>query len=421
MSEPANMTIPTKHEESQRPTFAVRNGEGSFAVLSFPIAYLYIWGFWNGRSITSSIVIVAVFTVLFLAAGEIWNRHRQASAESRIWLGGTVLLLVAIVFAPGRVWEGREFLFLHAFAIYWLMARSGLLARGSTSCFVWYDALNAVLLIPLRNFTLRVKILWYMLTQGTRPGKNAAWAICAAVLGIGLFAYVMIQLSDADAGFARVLGQIFAGLTVNGMKPFLYRLVVSIPVGAYLTGMLLGMVRAKRNEFADEADSIDAGMKKLRKVPVAVWTAIIAVFCVLYGVFFAVQGSYLFGALAGRLPAEFTVAQYARQGFFELCRVMAVNFSLLWLTTHSTNRTLSRTALTILLGESILLGVTAMSKLYMYIDTFGFTPLRLQSSWLVLVLLAGCVCAIVSVWTRKKTFRVWAIFSAAALLLTCFY
>lgn len=112
------------------------------------------------------------------------------------------------------------------------------------------------------------------------------------------------------------------------------------------------------------------------------------------------QGSYLFGAFRHRLPAGFTVAQYARQGFFQLCMVMGVNFLLLWLVTHS-SRALNRPGrimCTVLLAQSILLAVTALSKLALYIACFGFTPLRLQSSWLVCVLLAGCAAWLVSLW-----------------------
>ena len=112
-------------------------------------------------------------------------------------------------------------------------------------------------------------------------------------------------------------------------------------------------------------------------------------FCAVYLLFFTVQGSYLFGAFRHRLPVGFTVAQYARQGFFQLCMVMGVNFLLLWLVTHS-SRALNRPGrimCTVLLEQSILLAVTALSKLALYIACFGFTPLRLQSSWLVCVLL----------------------------------
>ena len=77
--------------------------------------------------------------------------------------------------------------------------------------------------------------------------------------------------------------------------------------------------------------SAETVLPKLRVVPEAVWLAALGVFSVLYLAFFFVQGRYLFGAFTRTLPESFTVAEYARQGFFELCRVMAINFTLFWL------------------------------------------------------------------------------------------
>ena len=70
-----------------------------------------------------------------------------------------------------------------------------------------------------------------------------------------------------------------------------------------------------------------------------------------------------------------------------------------------------------ILAESLLLAVTAGSKLWLYIDCFGFTPLRLQSAWLIGVLSAGVLAALWSLWTNRRSVRAWAIFSGVSLAL----
>lgn len=65
--------------------------------------------------------------------------------------------------------------------------------------------------------------------------------------------------------------------------------------------------------------------------------------------------------------------------------------------------------------------VIALSKLWLYISCFGFTPKRLQSCWLALVLFAGCVACLVSIWSRKKSFRAWMMFAAISLTLLHLY
>jgi hypothetical protein len=126
------------------------------------------------------------------------------------------------------------------------------------------------------------------------------------------------------------------------------------------------------------------------------------------------------------LPENFTVAEYARQGFFELCKILALNFALFWLVYASStipvreNRP-AKVISSILMIESVLFAVTALSKLVLYIDCFGFTPLRLQSFWLVCVLLIGCVLTMVSLWSGKKTMKLWIFFTGISLALLHLY
>ena len=103
---------------------------------------------------------------------------------------------------------------------------------------------------------------------------------------------------------------------------------------------------------------------------------------------------------------------------------MGLNFALLWLVTRMSRRPAreDRASLIlclILLAESMLFAVVAFSKLALYIDCFGFTPLRLQSTWLVCVLFAGCLAFGWNMLSGRKTLRIWLVFSAVSLSLLC--
>ena len=74
-----------------------------------------------------------------------------------------------------------------------------------------------------------------------------------------------------------------------------------------------------------------------------------------------------------------------------------------------------------LLIESMLFAVIALSKLALYISCFGLTPLRVQSTWLVCVLLFGSACVLYTHLTGKKSMRVWMIFGAVTLALLCIW
>ena len=132
----------------------------------------------------------------------------------------------------------------------------------------------------------------------------------------------------------------------------------------------------------------------------------------------------MFGGFMGRLPEGFSVAEYARAGFFELCAVMGINFGLLWMIAGlarqpvRAHRPLKIMCL-LLLGQSLVFSAIALSKLGMYIGVYGFTPLRLQSTWLACVLMAGCVCGVVHICTGRKTFRAFMAFGAVTMAALC--
>jgi hypothetical protein len=133
------------------------------------------------------------------------------------------------------------------------------------------------------------------------------------------------------------------------------------------------------------------------------------------------QGSYLWGAFAMKLPEGFTYSEYARKGFGEMCGVMVVNFILLWLSTRTaeTYKTPVKIACTVLNAESMIFALIAFLKIFMYIYQYGFTPLRLESIWAATVLFLACVAAGVNMLTEKKTARIWFYVSALSLAGLC--
>lgn len=371
-----------------------------------------------------------VFVLGFVGLTELLHRETKRPRESWFWLGCTAVLTAALALERCRAWDG-DFLprvFLHIFAVWWLLCRSGRLSEGTSGRLLPLDALNGFILFPFKHFFLRVRCLWYGLThigRGDRRIKTetVVWSAAALLAAVLLFAKAVELLTEADQGFGRLLA---------GLSDWLFpefdglRLVLSLPVGAYVFGLIAGAVREDPEALRARGTRLTRKLALMRKVPAPLFAALMGVFGLLYLAFFVLQGSYLFGAFTRTLPEGFVVAEYARQGFFELCRVMAVNFVLLWLAARMARQPLSerrllRALAAVLLAESLLFAVIAASKLGLYIDCFGFTPLRLQSFWLVCVLAAGCVCALITLFTGKKSFRAWMFFGAATLSLLCLY
>lgn len=414
-------------ENLNKPAFSAARKELIAALLSYLAAYIYVAAPFGGELE----LWLLVFTAFYFALVEYLCASRRRVWESWVWLGCMLSAVCSYVFSPCEVWgKSATFIFANIFAVWWTMSRAGVLLDGESGHFLPFDALNGFVLLPFGNFFLRVRTWWHFASRPRREGKKLntsalVGSIIAVLLALLLLLSALEHLSGADAGFGTLVGNITGFFTNNvNLVNFFFKLLVSLPVGAYIFGLISGSMRLSPQRITERRGFLESLLGQLRIVPARVWSMCLAVFIAVYAVFFVMQGGYIFGAFSRTLPEGMTVAQYARQGFFELCRVMALNFVLLWLVTRMSaqpvrERRLSLALCLALLAESILFAVVALSKLALYIDCFGFTPLRLESTWLASVLLAGCVAAAYSLITGRRSCRAWMIFGAVTLSALC--
>ena len=415
-----------------KPPFSASRKEVLLAFGMYVLAYVYLGSGWWA---------LPLFAAGFIAAGEYLYRDVKRPWESWVWLACVIMIAGCItwrslhpnqydsrldvqVMQEYAIPSSLAFLALHILAVYWLLCRAGRLTGGESGHLLPLDALYAFLIVPFQNFFLRIRCMLFALKPKQERKVNAgavAAAVLAAFVVLVLLVMAMTQLSAADDTFSSLLEGLRDALTLDLDQVWFYRFLLSLPVGAYVFGLLAGLGRETPEAMRRRGASAEAALPRLRVVPEAVWLAALGVFSALYLAFFFVQGRYLFGAFTRTLPESFTVAEYARQGFFELCRVMAINFTLFWLVSRTARRESRpvRYMAAALLIESMLFAVVALSKLALYIDCFGFTPKRLQSTWLVCVLLFGSACALYTHLTGKKSMRVWMIFGAVTLALLC--
>lgn len=375
-----------------------------------------------------------VFTGIFSLGTAILYRKNLRNKEHWIWLGSLWLCILCQVFGRNQVWGYNYLLlFIHGYAIYWVLSLSGKLLEGKSSGYLVMDAINGLIVFPLKHMFcfLRTRVLlWGIRQLKPRNAKKIpgfGYIVTASVIALLLLIGAGNLLISADANFGTLLRKLIPDISLGWFTRRLPRfIIISLPTGAYLYGLVVGTGREKQETLENEKKEIGSFLASLKKVPAGAWTVLTGAFVVFYLLFFGVQGSYLFGAFVRNLPEGFTVAEYARQGFFELCGILALNFALLWMVLYSSARPVrekrsSKIMATALLAESFLFAVTALSKLILYIDCFGFTPLRLQSFWGVTVLMAGCISCLVSLWSGKKTWKYWIYFTGVSLALLHLY
>lgn len=414
----------------EKKPFAANRAEIAFAFLSYVAAYFYVllWfndlGYSDEPRILWRVLPVAVFAA---CAVLILNRGKKKSAESWFWLACFVSLVAAFAFRLHGVWdEPQLFLLIHACLIWWTLSHSGKLLEGVSSRFLPVDGTNGLIIIPFRNFFLRIRCVFHGISRWikrSKKGANLLWTALAVLLAVALFAAAAGLLMQADSNFAQSLDRILRHLEPD--EEVIVYVLCSLPVGAYIFGLIGGSVRMEEEFLRREKSASERFLAAIRRVPAGFWAAVILLFSALYVAFFALQTSYFLGAFTHTLPEGFIVSRYAREGFFELCRVMAINFALLWLVTRMSekdtkNSRLLKFCCLLLLFESLLFAVIAASKIILYVSDLGWTPKRIQSLWLVGVLAAACLAWGIHLISGKKTFKPWLMLSAGTLCVLAF-
>lgn len=390
-----------------------------FAVVYLLVGYSFVYLFTEALdtwALSAFTVFYAVIVLLYL-----WGKEIQPSKESWFWLA--VLLAIGVPFAFWSVLQTFQILALMAVAAYWTLAASGrLLGQGRTSQWVFFDGWNALAIVPFCNFMCQA---WAFMEndgetkeeEGKKQGMGAV--LLGILLAIPVLSVILPILSRADAGFERLAGNLVLYIQKH-LLLVLFRLVFAIPVSLYLYGLAFGSISG-RNTDRIRTEELQKTGQKIRQVPDTAVCTVLTVVCLVYMLFIGIQGNYLFAAFAGRLPQDFTYAEYARRGFFELCQIGVLNLLILGaaglLSRSRSQEHRGLFVLTVLLSFlNLLLIATAVSKMGMYICVYGLTVRRILPMvfmiWMALVFL----CLIIR---QRKVFPMARFCVMAGAVLFC--
>ena len=276
---------------AQRPPFSALPRESWCALAAYVAAYFYIllWNDWKWLP-AAALALVGITEWLH------WEKKR--TWESFTWLGCFLCVCIGGMMAEqgAFVWYGKQIaLFIHLFFVWWVLARSGVLAEGKSGHLLPLDALNGFIVIPFGNFFLRIATLYFGI-RSLIPEKEDAkkkpwgWIVTAGLACLCLFLGAAQLLMRADAGFGALLERFAALFRFEWDGEVLVRLIFSLPVGAWLFGLMSGSRRMTEERLARQRSGVYAWLEQLRRGPGGFWTAVTAAFSALYLVFFVVQG-----------------------------------------------------------------------------------------------------------------------------------
>ena len=392
-----------------------------FALVMLIVGFL----FWNlirffdsGAGVTIFAVIAFVLTFAYLA---------KLGFKQNI-VGITCLVLAALSAAQFTLFDNQfiktlNFAFITGIYIYWISITTGRSIDVKLTAYLLGDLVNQVIIVPFKNFlccSIGIKGIVRF-----KNIKGPMQAILGIVVFLPLIVVVIYLLMSADEAFYDFLYNFVKLINFENIVVYISQFIIGIPVAFYLYGLVYGNAKG-RNTQAITADSVDKSLKIARIVPRITVHSVLVVFSTIYIIFFAVQAVYLFSAFSGSIPNSLTYANYARRGFFELCYVVGINLGLLVFSHLTFKREkdeeskLLRIETLLISLLTILLIITALSKMVMYINVYGLTQLRVYTSWFMLLLLLIFVSISIRQLKKYNATRI-AIIGFIALFMTLSY
>ena len=299
--------------------------------------------------------------------------------------------------------------------LYFLYAALGNRIEQGFSNYIYIDFIK-VLMIPfvsLRTifsalFNRSAATFWQIL-------RKVIVGLCITVVPTA----VIFLLLSYDHEFSMMLDSMFS-FDIENIGPVIGDLLWTIPLAMYGFGLYISSQRKVLQESMS-AERCQEGLQKAKILPQL--TALVAVLPIvfLYGVFFVIQWQYYVSGFAGVLPAELGYAQYARQGFFELCTVSVINLLIIIAISffikqgNNGSSIILKIVATVFCLCTLVLISTAVAKLVMYIDCYGLTQKRIYAMWLMALI--GIVFLVIALGQFFRKIKVVAVCFCLAVVM----
>lgn len=392
------------------PAFTLFETVGGWLSLVFGFIFThfvcgYACGIWGG-----------IFWAAAGAAGAVYTRAKRinaSAAQRAVFVIAEAFCLVPVLYSNYLInFLAATFSFVLLF--YLAVTISGAELFGKH--FV-IDALKGIFVRPFISFSAAPRAA-FSLFRGGKRAKSLLFVLLGLLAALPVTLVVVNLLISSDKMFESMMNDISAMLPkLSGS--LVAEIIFAVPAGFILFGAAFSM-----NKPAAEYRS---AAPDYRVIPPALSYAAATPLCAFYLLYFFSQFGYFTSAFGGTLPDGFSVAEYARRGFFELCAVAVINLFVIMMIQAFTRRgendrrpAALRVYTVVLSGFSLLFIACSVSKMLMYISRLGMTKDRIYTTWFMVVLAVTFVMVIVWQFRDIKFWRSMFIAFTVLFAVLCF-
>ena len=333
---------------------------------------------------------LAVFYIVIVETSAYFI-HKERTKESILW--ATFLLFQGILLGFDRSFEFEKLVFLHATVIYYTLCRFQRLSLPNTSETILLDFFQGWIIQPFSHiFARMIHVIKYILTH--IRSKQIKTILFSIIILIPLVLFALGQLSAIDQNFSALTNSLFRFIFHELISMNFYRIIWSIPVGAYLFGLISSCILSEKPFIS--YDGCREFFLKKKVIPLISLRITTVVLLALYLAFFISQLSDLPTVLAA--PTAQSSCEYAVRGFWNFFRIMGLNIVLILalnflIRKEDTSSTKIDTY--ILLFTTICFNLLACLKLGLYFFTYGYTERRVIALWLLVAIFISLILMII--------------------------
>ena len=272
----------------------------------------------------------------------------------------------------------------HCFFVY---AALGNRIEDGFSDYIYIDFIKILFILPFHSLSAIFPAI------SNESTKKSSRFILKLLIGIAIAVFptiIILSLLSYDKGFMKILDDIFS-IDGDQVAHIVLSLIFTLPLSMYGFGLYASSCE-KFMKDKMTAENCRNSLQKTKLLPQL--TAVVAVIPILflYVIFFISQWKYYISGFTGVLPENFSYAEYAREGFFQLCSVSVINLLLItgiafFIKRSTENKSIVLKIITVVFCLcTLILICTAVAKLVMYIEYYGLTQKRIYAMWLMLVI-----------------------------------
>ena len=397
--------IPKIPQDPPKPDYTARGRELIFGGVILLISILMCnFVFYGGFNIGFAVAAVAA-----IAASWVYLRR---AGHSFGWYEKSLLILSLVIAGGfGRSADGFVklvmllFLFVAVNLAFCLAAGKNL--RSPDGALSILDSFRTFYRLGLGSTGPAGKGIVEGVKQGGAATRRMGAVGTGLLISVPILAVMIMLLVNADAAF-------------EGLVDLLPEIRLEEYFSSAFWGALLGWILYSRAVTLHRGGNPARVRKAPKGLNALTVNTVLMMVCLVYVVYLLSQLAYLSGGLAGILPEGYTLAEYARRGFFEMAWLCVINLGLLccvmWLIRAEGKLPLvTRIAGAFLGATTIFLVVTASAKMLLYIDSYGLTRWRVLTEVIMLWLTITTILVTIRLFRRRMPYMKAVVITAMVL------